>query len=362
MAASEYQLIIYDSNGIKRSHIVDFYELYYINRRNSVGVCQLDLDYTHPAVSLIQDRWFIEIKRRNRDMGLDWYTDYYGMVRSKETEKILERTRAIVRAFSINHMLEWRIVAYYADTEGRSTFTSCPAERIMKDLVRYNCTASATTGASRVRSGSIAGITIQSGLTGGSTVTWSGAFELLFPNLQQLADTGGGDFDLVKTGPTAYDFRFYEGQRGTDRTDSVVFSELYGNMTDISYIYDRYKEATVAIAGGRGIGASRSVHIATGVDYSATNDIETFVNATQASSLSYYISSTNKQLEVKRAKPDLLFSPIQTEQCFYGKHYTWGDRVKVLFEDYSACAVVQAVTVRVHKDGGDGIEVELKEV
>ncbi len=364
MSVSEYQIIVYSKAGVQQSMIVDFYDLYYINRRNSVGICQFELDYAHPAVASITDKCFVEIKRRNKDLGLGWYTDYYGMIRSIEKEKMPEQTRVVVRALSLLHFLEWRIAAYYADHEGTSCFTSCPAEKVMKSLVRLNCTASATVVAGRVRSGCITGasITIQSGCTGGSTVTWAGAWEQLLPNLQQLSDDGGGDFDLIKTSSGVFDFRFYSGQRGTDRTSEVTFSLLYGNMSDISYTMDWGKESTIAIVGGRGQTVDRVTLVASGVNYSASNDIETFVNATGGSSQSYYQREGNQAVAEKKAKAVLGFTPVQTENCFYGLDYTWGDKIKAVFEDYSACMLVDAVTVRVHKEGGDGIEIELKEV
>ena len=364
MSASEYQIILYNKLGAQQFLIVDYYDLYYINRRNSVGICQFELDYSHPAVSSITDKCFVEIKRRNKDMNLDWYSDYYGMVRSIEKSKAQESTRVVVRAYSLLHLLEWRIIAYTADTNEKSTFSSCPAERVMKDLVRLNATASATTTSGRIRSGCITGasISIQSGCVAGSTISWSGAWEQLLPNLQQLTTDGGGDFDLVKTASLTYDFRFYANQRGTDRSATVTFSELYGNMSDVSYTKDHSQEATIAIVGGRGQQASRLTLVASGPDYSASNDIETFVNATGGSLQSYYQREGNRTVQEKRAKATLSFTPVQTDSCFYGRDYNWGDKVKAVFEDYTACMLVDAATVRVHKDGGDGIEIEIKEI
>lgn len=363
MAVSEYQIILYNRSGVKQGHIVDFRELYYVKRRNSVGVCQFELDVDHPAVSLIQDRWYVGIMRRNTDFGLDWTEDYYGIIRSVEKRMDAERTRVVIRAFSLLHMLEWRVIAYYADMEGKSVFTSCPAERIMKDLVRYNCTASATTANLRRRSGSEMGasIEIQSGCTGGSSITWSGPWEQLLPNLQQISDTGGGDFDLIKTDGSVFEFRYYAGQRGTDRSASVVFAPTYDNMADISYIKDRSEERTICLVAGRGTSSCRAVLVASGPDYSASADYEMVFNATAGCGMYYLQSEGNKKTRERRAKAELTFSPLQTSQTFYGVHYTMGDKVKVVYEDTTACYIVEAVTVRVHQDGGDGIEVELKE-
>jgi len=362
--AAEYQVVLYSPSGIKQAQITNFYDLTYTNRRNSVGICQFELDYDIPLATSITDRWFVEVYRRNAVQGVDWYCDFYGIVRSVEKKLESGRMRVAVKAYSLLHLLEWRIIAYCADTEGQSRFSSCPSDKIMKDLVRYNATASATTAEGRARDGEIrtASITIQPGNTSGSIVSWSGAWEILLPNLQQLADVGGGDFDLIKTASTTYDFRFYANQRGVDRSESFQFSSTYDNMSNVSFLLDRSDEKTVAIVGGRGQSASRSVLVLTGSSYGASNDIEVFVNATGGCTITYYIDTACAELVDRKAGYKLSFTPVQTSNTYYGLNYTWGDKVKATFEGTSVCMLVDAVTVSVDQDGSEGIEVELKEV
>lgn len=367
MAATEYQIILYDKSGVKKALITDYYELYYINRRNEVNECQFVLNYTHPALAYIEDKGHVEIKRRNRDMDLDWYTDYTGLIRSIAYSREDDAaTKVTVRAFSPLHMLEWRVDGYYADTLGKNTAASVYAERLMKDLVRYNFTASATPPYGRIRSGSMTGysITIAAGCTSGCLIdSWSGAHEIVLGNLQQIAEDGGVDFDLIKTDVTTFDFRCYAGQRGTDRSASILFSMDRSNMANPSYTMDRYSEKTVGLIGGRGEESDRNIIAMEGTTYVGNkNDIEFFYNATQTSGSLYPLFQGYKELQDRRAKGVLTFTVLQTPSCFYGKHYTWGDKVRAVFENVTACMIVDAVTVRVHQDGGDGIEVDLEQV
>ncbi len=367
MASTEYQIILYDKSGVKKALITDYYELYYINRRNAVSDCQFILNYNHPAMAYIEDKGHVEIKRRNRDLGLAWYTDFTGLIRyvaySRQSEAV---TKVAVRAYSLLHVLEWRVDGFYANTTGKNTAASVYAERLMKDIVRYNFTASAVPAYGRIRSGSMTayGITLQSGCTSGCLIdSWSGAHEIILPNLQQIAEDGGGDFDLIKTASNVFDFRFYANQRGTDRSASLLFSMDRNNMAEPSYTLDRYNEKTAALIGGRGEEEERNIITLTGLDFVGNgNDIEFFYNATQTSGSKYLLFQGYKELESRRAKGVLTFTVLQTPQCFYGLHYTWGDKIKAVFEDVSACMIVDAVTVRVHQDGGDGIEVDLEQV
>src|SRR5690606_30648784 len=133
-------------------------------------------------------------------------------------------------------------------------------ETVMKALVTYNATSSGTTADGRIRNVATGGltITVEADGGGGNTVDWYCAHDHLLETLQKLARIAGGDFDLIKTAATTWDFKFYDGQRGTDRSSSVIFSLDHGNMARPRYQIDRREERTVAIVGGGGEGDDRT--------------------------------------------------------------------------------------------------------
>jgi len=59
--------------------------------------------------------------------------------------------------------------------------------------------------------GAIGGLTVEADGTDGTTIDWFCAWDNLLENLQKCAKVGGGDFDVVKTSSTAWQYRFYTG-------------------------------------------------------------------------------------------------------------------------------------------------------
>jgi hypothetical protein len=201
----------------------------------------------------------------------------------------------------------------------------------MKTLVQYNAGASATTANGRIRDGVIEGITVAADGGFGNVISKGCAYENLLEALQKIAAIGGGDFDLVKTGAATWQFRWYTGQRGTDRTDSVLFALERGNMAAPEYTHDRVDERTVAIVAGQGEESDRAVEVRTGPDYAADNDIETFVEASDLTTTAGLQSRGDTELEESRARQQFEFAVLQTPGCFYGVHYGLGDLVKAQY-------------------------------
>ena len=89
------------------------------------------------------------------------------------------------------------------------------SEYVAKELVKYNLTSSGTTGDARARTVTITGVSIQADAGTGNTISFKCAWRNLLASIQEVAQIGGGDFDLIKTGTQAWEFRWYNGQRGT---------------------------------------------------------------------------------------------------------------------------------------------------
>lgn len=343
-----------------------FTSLAYRNEVNAPGYAQITFAGNHPARTLLPTNGQIEVYRRNADLGVSWYRDFVGVFRG-QTHTTRETGEWTIDCPGIMSVLSWRNVAWYAGTASRSAFTAAASETIMKTLVSYNAGSNATAANGRIRDGVTSGklsniwtISNQADGAGGNSKSWSCAWDSLLTTLQALAKAGaGGDFDLIKTAATTFEFRWYAGQRGTNRTASVLFSLDRGNMAQPEYAYSRQNEATVAIVAGQGDASARVVTTRTGSDYSSSNDIEAFVDGRSYSTTAALQSIGDKAMFDRRARHALDFSVLQSPNAYYGAHYFLGDLVTASYLNTSFTQKVQAVNVSFDGAGNERIGVEM---
>ncbi len=248
-----------------------------------------------------------------------------------------------------------------AGTNNRSTFTDTKAETLMKTLVSYNAGSAATTANGRIRNGAITGLSVQADGGGGNTLSKACAYDNLLSTLQEIAEIGGGDFDLIRTGAQAWEFRWYAGQRGTDRTATLLFALERGNMAEPMYEYDRREERTVAIVGGQGEAAARQVVVRTSPDYHVdTNNIEMFADARNQTSTAALNATGDSRLRGTRGRQTFGFKVLQIPSCYYGLHYGLGDLVKAQYGSVNVTQKIVGVSVSLEQDGTEQIDVEME--
>ena len=169
---------------------------------------------------------------------------------------------------------------------------------------------------------------------------------------------------MIRTGATTREFRYYPGQRGTDRSATVTFSLEYGNMRNPKVRIDRSAERTVALIAGQGEGADRQVRVRTGVNYTATNDIEMFVQATdidakRTDALTALDARGDSALDEARAHTTFDFDVIQAGARVYGRDYDLGDLVRARYTNPSGItidSVQRIVGVEVSVEPSERIE------
>ncbi len=358
---AEYRLDIHTAAGVKLAEVTDYLTLSYTRRVNAPGLLTVSLPGNHRVVSQLEHNSQIVVYRRNPRLGLDWTADFWGLFRAQRRtytdHDVFEATCP-----GILTMLGWRIVAWKAGTANRSSFANVKAETVMKTLVSYNAGSQATATSGRVRDGVISGLSVQADGAGGNTISIDCAWDNLLEVLQKVATIGGGDFDLVKTGAQAWEFRWYTGQRGVDRTAYLLFALERGNMAEPEYSYDRLEERTVAIVGGQGEGADRAVVVRTGPDYSSDNDIEMFVDARNNTTTGGLNASGDARLRAARALQQFGYRVVQTLGCAYGVHYGLGDLVKAQYGPVNVTQKIVGVTVSLDRDGAETIDVEMQTV
>jgi hypothetical protein len=338
--------------------LTDFDYLAYTRRVNNPGIVQFGIRGDHPILSNIADNWQVEVWRKPEDE--DWTREIVGLYR-KLTWSFGEQSNAVITCNGLLSMLNSRIVAWYTATNNRSKYTTEKAETIGNLIVKYNCTADATVANGRLREGAISGLTVEPDGGEGNSIDFYCAYANVLEALKKLSLVGGGDFDLVKTSSTTWQYRWYTGQLGTDRTASIIFALNFGNMSNPVYEDDRMNEITAAIVAGQGELSDRALVIRTGTNYHAvTNNIETFVAATDITTIAGLNSRGDEKLLELEARKSFRFDVLQTPSGMYGKHYTLGDLVVAInpFTNVELTQKISAISVSINQAGEESISIE----
>jgi hypothetical protein len=356
-----YHLRTYTPAGVLTAVITDFLTLSYVKGVNEPGMLQFALNGNHGAIAWMELDAQVEVWRSDSVAGIDWYCDFYGLWRAERRSHNQDGT-SLYTATCPGQMslLARSIVAYPAHTNDRSRFNNSPAETTAKLLVRYNATTDGTTGDGRTRDVSLSGISIETDGAHGDAFDYNCAWRNLLAAVQEVAQIGGGAFDLIKTNAAAWEFRWYDGQRGKDHSDTVTFALQYGNMATPVLVRSGMDEKTVAIVGGQGEEDARTLVVRTGPNYSAPhNAIETFVDARSYTTTDGLNAEGDRELDTLRRRDGFTFDVLQVPSTLYGIHYNVGDLVTSVYQDVNAVKVVQRVTVTVGEDGREQIKVEM---
>lgn len=368
MSTDTYALRIYNASGALQHIVTDFVSLRYTKLVNAAGMCVFTVRGNHPIVDDLDLDWQVEVWRSNptdEDTPTGaWAADFYGFfrdeVRSSDSDGQSYFTAYCPAQISL---LGRREVAWAADTASRTTFASAKAETIAKTLVSYNAGSAATTANGRIRTGTVTGVTVEADGTHGNTLDWNCFGVNLLETLTALARVGDGDFDLVKTGAATWEFRWYDGQLGTDRSASVKFSLTLGNMANPTLRRNRMNERTVAIVAGQGEGSARAFVTRNGTNYAAgTNDVEMMLDARDVSTANGLNARGDVRLSEVEARDDLTFDVIQTPASRYNLHYFLGDLVTGVYQGVSSTKQITAVTIDFDPNGNEQIGVEMRNV
>ena len=359
--SAEYKIRASTPAGVLIDEFTDFLQVGYRKVVNDEGLATIVLPGNHPVIGELENRSQIELWRRDQLLGLDWAADFHGLYLDQQRD--YEDSEVFTMACpEIKWLLGTRHVLWYANTANRSVFITEAAESIMKTLVDYNCGPNATTGNGRLRNGTITGLSIQTDDWNGYLLNVYCAWANVLEILQEVAAVGGGDFDLVKTGAQAWEFRWYNGQLGTNRASTLTFSLAFGNMANPRYRYNRRAEKTVAIAAGQGEQSARDTAVRTSGDYGVNNDTEVFVDAREVEkgNIAGLQHKADTRLAERRAIEEFSFDVLQTPSCAYGVHYFLGDLVSAEWGDITATEKVVGVSISVEPDGSERIDVEME--
>lgn len=301
----------------------------------------------------------VEFYRRWVEMSIDWYLEYEGLVRGRvyyitaDGDLVCE-----ISGRGYLDLLNRRIIDAAAGT----------ADAEKSDVAETVCKAYVTDQAgSGAGARAMTGLSVEADGAGGETVTIKAAYKNLLTTCQDIAKTGGGDIDVVGTGAATFEFRWYDGQRGTDRSTTVKFSYELGNMGNPSIAVMRQDEISAVLVGGQGSGEERTTVWRTDaarIAESTWNRIEKFLDQRNEDDSDGLNNAGDEALEEGRPKNALTFTALQTPGCLLGKDYFLGDLVASSFMGYEATQKVAEYTITVNGDnvGEESILVTLEDV
>lgn len=362
-----YELRTYSTTGTLNKHgrAVKFGPLGVALRLNAPGMLTMTLDELNPISAELVDRSFVEVWRTDADHGIEPHMLFGGLYLKKQWEKI-ETSTLRLECPGYLSMLDWHIIAWETDLANRTKFTSAKGETVLKSLVTYNSTSSATTAAGRKLNGTLwpsTVITVEADGAGGNTMSFLCApqseNDTLLTELQKAQALSGGDFSLVKTGANAFQFRWGHYNMvgatptaATDRSATLAFSIGHGNMATPIYTRDRIKERTVALVGGKGVGAARTFVTRTGTDYASTNHREVFVPLTNSDVTAELNTAGDKVLDKDEAKETFAFKVQKTESCVFERDWNLGDTVSAVNWISGATSTLKIIGVTISYESG----------
>lgn len=363
MPLSEHKLIIRSKAGIKRGEMSGtsaggFLTLATAMRVNASGTTTFTTNAANPLIAELENDGQVEHWRNG---SMLFRTLYQGPPQYTVDDR--DRETFTATCYGEKDLLNRAIVAWPTDTINRTLFSAMRAESILHILVEYNVGVGALVSNGRLLDNPTNLIAVEADQGRGIEVTPQDLSQKsLLEALQDVAKAGEVDFDLVKIGDRSWAFRVYPGQRGTDRTATVVFSRSRRNMSQIAYNSTLQDPRTVVIVGGSGEGDAREYAVRYGPDYTVDDHRELFVAASGSNSgLASLQAEGDKVAEERRLQSTLTFTPLQVTGTRFGIDYELGDLVRGVYRDIDAVYQVVGVSIGMQAGQPEDIAVELEQ-
>jgi hypothetical protein len=191
------------------------------------------------------------------------------------------------------------------------------AETVMKQYVDANIGSGSQSNRKQ-------NITIETDQARGATVTGNARFNTLLDLCGTLALAGGGlGFRVVQNG-SAMQFQVYQP---IDKTTSVIFSPLLGNLIDFDYT-ETSPQANYILAGGTGQGVDRTTYESGDSTSIATyGRIEEFLDQRNTMDTTQLQQAVDAELSQKAFQTNLSMTAVDTEGMAFIHDYYLGDKV-----------------------------------
>lgn len=370
-----YKCRLKDQSGILVAEFDDWRSLAWTKEINKRGTMRFEIDANDSRSELFDLDGQFEIWRANPMIDLDWYLEWEGFVRSSnDLYYPNNKTSYVAYGFSYLDLAKRAHIMWPA---GSSQATkSAAAETALKELVNENIGASALAASGRAADNVMPGL--QTEADGANGPTWENSVEYdnLLTTIQDITFFTQDEedpiyFDIIGTGVATFEFRTYQGQRGSDRTQGnsdgnapVTFALNFGNMIAPTLSTNRSEERTAVYGIGSGTADAKQIETVLGANYNASpwNRIEdTVTGSVSGEDISTQLQTKAKErLNERTVKTEISFTVIQIASSYYGKDYFLGDKVSVNYKEWSFNKHIARITATVSQNaGGEDFKIEV---
>ncbi|MBD3251890.1 hypothetical protein GF380_05585 [Candidatus Uhrbacteria bacterium] len=305
----------------------------------------------------------------------NWYVEWSGLI-GDTVESVYENGDRDLTVYCDGglDLINRRNVLWYASTSSsESKKVAIPAQTAIYQFVEENCGASATEGAGRITTGTIASLDIPVLIGAGDN--WSGirAWRNVLDVIQEIGNARDIDFDVVSLGDGRWQFLTHTEQIGENRTTNgldsatglnsygnapVIFSLEQHNVARVTYKTANRGSATFVAALGKGQYGARTVGTYTNSDKfnvdRRVNQREITRNATTQDSVTELETVAEEWGARMSPSDDFKFVPLLgSKNTVYGHTYWWGDTITARYNPRSIelDKRLVGVTIVVDKNG-----------
>lgn len=327
---NNYTFYILNSSRQPVAQIDRFERLEIVKRFNDVGQMFIDLKYDDFDVSLLDWRGGWRILRN----GTIWMEGIWYIM--QDDSSLSENAELTLVGLDYMQFSSERLVLSDPAGPPYSTFShdvrTGPAGNVIKAYVRYHMDTLAKTGRQ------VSGLSVQTNLGEGSTVTGRGRFDTVLELCKDLA-LKGGDIGF------RYDSTKFVTYVPEDKTGSVKFSRELGNLISYRRRVERPK-GNYIVAGGSGEGTARAFsEIGDATSIAKFGRIEWFYDYRNAGGVAELYSAITGKLEEQAEKVSIEIEVRDTEGVQYGRDYEVGDRVVVSLPGLTYSNIIREVKI-----------------
>ncbi len=346
---------------------------------NDVNIATVRVNFQQYGGVDIAIGQFITIEREDIANGMAEYVEFVGMIRKY---KVIQGADTIIEFVAVDgmHILQDRLVAWYPDLPGYSTFSSVTYPKASSVLAQlWNTNLGNDSLSPPVVSASLTrryGTSLNRWAVGyvilatqfavdydvGSAVNYSCSGENLLTAMQKVADAGGIDFwiDMFDGNTFYYDLNCAVN-RGVDRTAYVKMSQENNTLGTLDRTVDILNSPSYIIANGTGKNKAR---IHGGYPAVVPEDLalrEAFVNGADNTTVNQLnVIATRRWLQEQRKVQSYNIEVLQSSVYRYGRDYFLGDLVTAVWNGATTLTrKVYGVTLGMDSTGNERVQVDL---
>lgn len=246
-------------------------------------------------------------------------------------------------------ILDWPVVDY---APGKlQSWKSGYAGNVIRQLVRENLGSMATDPARDMSTY----FTVPADINDGAIVSIEAGWQRLMPTIQDLVNASYDlgvpiYFDVVKSSAGQLELKTYVGQRGTDRSTSVVLSIERKTIINPVLTFDWTNATSRIVVGGTGQELWRVVTQVVNVEQ-ANNTPFGYIKEEFLSSTGTTIPEIQQHgyasLQAKANRVSISGQPSMTGSKLFGRDYFLGDKVAIEFLGNVALVDINAIQISV---------------